>query len=85
MISAEEVLNKEAFLRCHKSYIINCEKIHLVKGNLKELKICTSILDFEIPVSRNISKKDYQCLLQKTKINTIPGKVEKLKQKNYST
>ena len=66
--SIEEILNKKYFLRCHKSYILNCEKIDSVKGNLKNLKIHTEILDFEIPVSRNISKKDYQYLLLKAKV-----------------
>lgn len=69
MISAEEILHKKKFLRCHKSYIFNCDKIYSLKGNLKALKIQTTIPDFCIPISRNISKEDYQYLLKMAKNN----------------
>ncbi len=67
LISVEEILNKKPFLRCHKSYILNCEKIDSVKGNSKDLKIHIEKLDFEIPISRNISEIDYLYIIGKAK------------------
>ena len=63
--SLEKQLDIKQFIRCHKSYIVNRDKIISIKGNAKNLKIKTSLLNFDIPVSRNLSKKNHQNLLSK--------------------
>ena len=73
--SVENKLNAKEFIRCHKSYIVNCNKIELVRGNLKNLNLRIPRLEFNIPVSRHLSKKEYQFLLsrssQKQNINKV--------------
>ena len=47
----EEMLNKEMFMRVHKSFIVALSKIRWIDGN--ELQIAES----KIPVSRKIKKE----------------------------
>lgn len=77
LLSVEEIVNEKSFLRCHKSYILNCDKIDSVKGNSKDLKIYIEKLDFEIPISRKISEMDYQYILRKAKVTRNIEKVGK--------
>ena len=58
----EEQLQPKQFIRCHKSYIVNKEKIVFIKGNLKDLKLRLAGLDFDIPVSRNLPKEVYNLM-----------------------
>ncbi len=51
-----EILNNDVIVRCHKSYIVNLSKIKKISGNAQGYKLHTEELDFEIPVSRNLSK-----------------------------
>jgi len=57
--SAEEKLSTQLFMRCHKSYIINTHKIERLKGNVKNMKVYISGLDYEIPVSRSLDKEHF--------------------------
>ncbi len=50
-------LQNPAFIKCHKSYIVNINKLKKVNGNAQGYKLEFDTLDFEIPVSRNLSKK----------------------------
>jgi hypothetical protein len=61
------ISRSEFFYRCHKSYIVNLNKITDVKGNAKGFIF---FLQHEcmIPTSRNISKS----LIRKIRINKIP-------------
>lgn len=67
----EHVIGKsDHFLRCHKSYIINLNKISDITGNAKGYTFYLNESKDKIPVSRNLSKS----LIKKIKIN---------KNKNY--
>jgi len=48
--------NSSSFVKCHKSYIVNLNKIKKVSGNAQGYKLEVEALDFEIPVSRNLAK-----------------------------
>jgi len=53
-----DVINENInFVRCHKSYIVNLSKLKRVSGNAQGYKLIYNNLDFEIPVSRNLSKQ----------------------------
>lgn len=43
-------------LRCHKSFIINLEKVSDLSGNARGYFFCIDKLNFKIPGSRNLSK-----------------------------
>jgi hypothetical protein len=58
------ICKSEQFFRCHKSYIINLNKILDVKGNAKGYIFCLKD-ECKIPSSRNISKS----LINKIKTN----------------
>ncbi len=47
----------DTILRCHRSYIINTQNISKVSGNARSCFIHFKKLDFQVPVSRNFSKK----------------------------
>lgn len=46
----------DKIVRCHKSYIINLDKVTNITGNARGYFFTTDILKFKIPGSRNISK-----------------------------
>ena len=54
----EDVTEKFSnFVRCHKSYIVNLSKLKKVSGNAQGYRLIFDFIDFEIPVSRNLSKQ----------------------------
>lgn len=62
----EQVIsNSDHFLRCHKSYIININKISDVTGNAKGYIFHLNEPEYKIPASRNLSKS----LIKRIKIN----------------
>jgi DNA-binding LytR/AlgR family response regulator len=52
----EQLSENQQFVRCHKSFIVNLQKLQHVKGNAQGYKLKLEGLDFEIPVSRKLSK-----------------------------
>jgi hypothetical protein len=48
--------NRDAFIRCHKSYIINISKVSDVSGNARGYLFHFSDNDHKVPGSRNLSK-----------------------------
>ena len=44
-------------VRCHKSYIVNLDKVENVHGNARSLMLEIKGLDFEIPVSRSFPRE----------------------------
>lgn len=55
-ISLSSVLSQvgtNSIKKCHRSYIINLEKVKNLKGNAQGYKLILPELDFEIPVSRS--------------------------------
>lgn len=58
MKKMEEVLQGHAmFFRCHRTYIINLDKIEAVEGNAQGYKIKITGSDERLPVSRNLNKE----------------------------
>lgn len=62
----EKQLNElsSAFIRCHKSYIINSNYIKDIKGNARGYLITLKYVTFDIPVSRNFTKQSLHHLLK---------------------
>jgi hypothetical protein len=52
----QEQIDNEALIRCHKSYIVNLNKINKVLGNAKGYRLQLDEVDIEIPVSRSFPK-----------------------------
>lgn len=55
-ISLSNILTQiqtQTIKRCHRSYIINLEKVKDIKGNAQGYKLFLQEIDFEIPVSRS--------------------------------
>ena len=53
-----------AFIRCHKSYIINSNHIKDIKGNARGYLITLKGIPFDIPISRNFTKQSLHHLLK---------------------
>lgn len=47
----------DSIVRCHKSYIVNLEKVVSFRGNARSLTVMLDGLDFEIPVSRSFPRE----------------------------
>lgn len=63
----EKILSiSDTFIRCHKSYIVNLNKVIKVTGNAKGYVFYLSENNFKIPVSRNISKSILETIKNKT-------------------
>lgn len=54
----EKVAGTGNFVRCHKSYIVNRDKIEKVRGNARSLVISIQGLDFQVPVSRAFPRRE---------------------------
>ncbi|MEG0925802.1 LytTR family DNA-binding domain-containing protein [Chryseobacterium sp.] len=55
-ISLSNVLSQvetDSIKKCHRSYIVNLEKVKNLKGNAQGYKLILPEIDFEIPVSRS--------------------------------
>jgi hypothetical protein len=50
------IMNPNTFVRCHKSYIINLNKVINITGNAKGYVFYLDKIDKKIPASRNLSK-----------------------------
>ncbi len=49
----EQYENVPLLFRCHKGYIVNCEKVKAIKGNAKGYFLILDEVNEKIPVSRN--------------------------------
>lgn len=52
MKSVEEQISSKKILRCHRSYIVNLEKIESLKGNAQGYKLKIFDSNYIVPVSR---------------------------------
>jgi len=53
----EKTASLDNIVRCHKSYILNLEKVVSFRGNARSVMIMLEGMDFEIPVSRSFPKE----------------------------
>ena len=53
----QRVDSDENIVRCHKSYVVNLDKVAKVHGNARSLMLELKGLDFEIPVSRSFPRE----------------------------
>lgn len=56
----EQLLDFEKIKRCHRSYLVNLNKVEKVSGNARNLSLHIPNLDFTIPVSRSFPKEILQ-------------------------
>ncbi len=55
-ISLSNILKQvqtQTIKRCHRSYIVNLDKVRNLKDNAQGYKLILSEMDFDIPVSRS--------------------------------
>jgi hypothetical protein len=52
----KQVQKFDRFVRCHRSYIVNLDKISHVTGNLQGYQLFFEHIDWQIPVSRSYTK-----------------------------
>ena len=55
-----ELINMEKIVRCHKSYIVNLNKVKQVTGNARGYNFILEGLEMTIPVSRNFPKSYFK-------------------------
>ena len=53
----EKTASLDNIVRCHKSYILNLEKVVSLRGNARSVIVMLEGMDFEIPVSRSFPKE----------------------------
>lgn len=63
---AHDMKHLPVFFRCHRSFIINLEKIKSVEGNAQGIKLKLESIDEKIPVSRHLIREFKSKLLQFT-------------------
>lgn len=54
------------FIRCHRSYIVNLEKVRSVAGNARGYELTMANTDLKVPVSRNLAADVLSAIEQKT-------------------
>jgi DNA-binding LytR/AlgR family response regulator len=50
---------EQHFLRVHKSYLINRQKVDAIQGKAQNYRLVLSELDFQVPVSRRMAIHDF--------------------------
>ena len=53
----QQLINHKQIVRCHKSYIVNANKVEEIQGNARSFLLKINQLDFLIPVSRNFPRE----------------------------
>ncbi|RLD23006.1 MAG: hypothetical protein DRI71_06445 [Bacteroidetes bacterium] len=53
----EKVGSTDSIVRCHKSHVVNLDKVGNVRGNARSLVLELEGVDFEIPVSRSFPRR----------------------------
>lgn len=62
----EEGLKKfDTIIRCHRSHIVNLNKVHRIKGNLQGYQLFFKGIEDQIPVSRSYTKVIKKIVLEK--------------------
>jgi DNA-binding LytR/AlgR family response regulator len=56
----EQLIVFEKVKRCHRSYIVNLDKLEKMTGNARNLNLHIPNLDFTIPVSRSFPKEIFK-------------------------
>lgn len=51
------------FVKCHRSYIVNTYHMDALKGNARNYYLESSLIDFDIPVSRSYLVKELKKLI----------------------
>ncbi|WP_185153438.1 LytTR family transcriptional regulator DNA-binding domain-containing protein [Fulvivirga lutimaris] len=54
------------FVRCHRSYIVNLEKVRSVDGNARGYELTLANTEMKVPVSRNLADSVLSAIEQKT-------------------
>ena len=54
------------FVRCHRSYIVNLEKVRSVDGNARGYELTIANTEMKVPVSRNLAADVLAAIEQKT-------------------
>jgi hypothetical protein len=52
-----QIVNHSTLFKCHRSFIVNINKVIQIKGNSQGLKLTLKHTDKEIPVSRNLTNE----------------------------
>jgi len=58
----EQLIIFKTIKRCHRSYIVNLDKVEKMTGNARNLNLHIKNLDFTIPVSRSLPKETFKNL-----------------------
>jgi len=58
----EQLITFENIIRCHRSYIVNLDKVEKISGNARNFNLHIKELDFTIPVSRSFPKETFKKL-----------------------
>ncbi len=53
----DKMVSNENIVRCHKSFVVNLDRVETVSGNARSLMLELKGLDFEIPVSRSFPRE----------------------------
>lgn len=54
------------FIRCHRSYVVNLEKVRSVDGNARGYELTLANTELKVPVSRNLAADVLAAIEQKT-------------------
>jgi DNA-binding LytR/AlgR family response regulator len=54
--TGEQLQQYTSIVKCHRAFLVNIDKIRLVKGNSQGLRLALINTETEIPVSRNYTK-----------------------------
>jgi len=56
----EQLIIFEKVKRCHRSFLVNLDKVEKITGNARSLNLYISSIDFTIPVSRSFPKEIFK-------------------------
>jgi len=71
----EQDLKDQPFIfKCHRAFLVNVRNIHRVAGNSQGYRLIFQGIEFEVPVSRNVSKDLFK-LVTRPRIGSAPQRI----------
>lgn len=71
----EQDLKDQPFIfKCHRAFLVNIRNIHRVAGNSQGYRLIFQGIEFEVPVSRNVSKDLFK-LVTRPRIGPAPQRI----------
>jgi DNA-binding LytR/AlgR family response regulator len=70
----QDLTDRPFIFKCHRAFLVNVRNIHRVAGNTQGYRLIFQGIEFEVPVSRNMSKDLFK-LVTRPRTGSAPQRI----------